>query len=39
MAAPDPDPYEVLDERFAAVQGDVVLEHLYTGCRWAEGAC
>jgi gluconolactonase len=30
-------PYEILDPRFAAVQGDVRLQPLYEGCRWAEG--
>jgi gluconolactonase len=30
-------PYEILDPRFAAIQGDVRLEPLYEGCRWAEG--
>lgn len=30
-------PYEILDERFAHLQGDVRLEPLYEGCRWAEG--
>jgi gluconolactonase len=30
-------PYETLDPRFAAIQGDVRLEPLYEGCRWAEG--
>jgi gluconolactonase len=30
-------PYEVLDERFTRIQGDVRLETLYDGCRWAEG--
>jgi gluconolactonase len=31
------DPYEVIDERFASVQGDSRLERLFDGCRWAEG--
>jgi gluconolactonase len=31
-------PYEVLDARFLACQGDRALEQLYAGCRWAEGA-
>jgi gluconolactonase len=30
-------PYEVLDARFTACQGDRALEQIYTGCRWAEG--
>jgi gluconolactonase len=30
-------PYEILDDRFARLQGDVRLELLYDGCRWAEG--
>src|SRR5262245_54309854 len=33
-----PAPYEILDPRFRAlVNGNVRLDHLYTGCRWAEG--
>jgi gluconolactonase len=32
-----PDPYETLDDRFAACQGDSKLERLFDGCRWAEG--
>lgn len=32
-----PDPYEVLDERFAGMRGDDRLERIFTGCRWAEG--
>ncbi|TMR18614.1 SMP-30/gluconolactonase/LRE family protein [Nonomuraea turkmeniaca] len=32
-----PTQFEVLDERFAAVGGDDVIEVLYTGTRWAEG--
>jgi gluconolactonase len=32
-----PTEFEVLDERFAAVGGDDVIEVLYTGTRWAEG--
>jgi gluconolactonase len=32
------DAFEVLDERFAKLaMGNVHLEKLYTGCRWAEG--
>jgi gluconolactonase len=31
-------PYEVLDARFLACEGDRALEQLFTGCRWAEGA-
>jgi gluconolactonase len=31
------DPYEVIDERFASVEGDSRLERLFDGCRWAEG--
>jgi gluconolactonase len=31
------DAYEVLDDRFARLEGDVVVERLYQGCRWAEG--
>lgn len=31
-------PYEILDPRFKGlVNGNVRLDHLYTGCRWAEG--
>ena len=30
-------PYELLDARFTACQGDYALETLFTGCRWAEG--
>jgi gluconolactonase len=37
MSGPGADPYEVLDERFVACQGDQRLEQLYDGCRWAEG--
>jgi gluconolactonase len=29
--------FEVLDERFGRVDGDSVVEVLYSGCRWAEG--
>jgi gluconolactonase len=29
--------FEVLDERFGQVDGDSVVEVLYSGCRWAEG--
>ncbi|MGP3959988.1 SMP-30/gluconolactonase/LRE family protein [Nonomuraea sp. 3N208] len=32
-----PTEFEVLDERFAAVAGDDVIEVLYTGTRWSEG--
>ncbi|MEV0202607.1 SMP-30/gluconolactonase/LRE family protein [Nonomuraea sp. NPDC050691] len=32
-----PTQFEVLDERFARVAGDDVVERLYTGTRWAEG--
>jgi gluconolactonase len=31
------DAYEVLDERFAPLQGDSRLERLFDDCRWAEG--
>ena len=35
MAASD---YEVLDERFGrCINGSATVEHLYKGCRWAEG--
>jgi gluconolactonase len=37
MARIDLEAYEVLDERFYAVQGDIGVEILHTGCRWAEG--
>src|SRR5204862_8042837 len=41
MSPPRPDlitdPYDVIEERFAAVQGDSRLERLFDGCRWAEG--
>jgi gluconolactonase len=30
-------PYQILDDRFTRIQGDVRLETLYEGCRWAEG--
>jgi gluconolactonase len=36
----DPDPYEILDERFRTgrcANGDMRLERLYGDCRWAEG--
>ena len=29
--------FEVLDERFARVNGDDWMRRLYTGCRWTEG--
>lgn len=29
--------YEVLDERFSGLRGDLELESLFRGCRWAEG--
>lgn len=29
--------FEVLDERFARVNGDEWLQRLHTGCRWTEG--
>jgi gluconolactonase len=29
--------FEVLDERFGRVDGDSIVEVLYSGCRWAEG--
>jgi gluconolactonase len=29
--------FEVLDERFRAVNGDQWMQRLYTGCRWTEG--
>jgi gluconolactonase len=29
--------FEVLDERFARVNGDEWMQRLYTGCRWTEG--
>nr|WP_239161347.1 SMP-30/gluconolactonase/LRE family protein [Acrocarpospora phusangensis] len=29
--------FEVLDERFAGVGGDHVVERIHHGCRWAEG--
>jgi gluconolactonase len=32
-----PTDFEVLDERFAAVGGDDLVERIYTGTRWAEG--
>ncbi|WP_219535046.1 SMP-30/gluconolactonase/LRE family protein [Nonomuraea guangzhouensis] len=32
-----PTEFEVLDERFAAVGGDDLVERIYTGTRWAEG--
>jgi gluconolactonase len=31
------EPYEVIDERFLPLRGDVRVEHHYDGCRWAEG--
>ncbi len=31
------EPYERLDERFAACEGDAYAVRLYDGCRWAEG--
>ncbi len=37
MAQIELDAYEVLDERFARLEGDVAVEKLYQGCRWAEG--
>ncbi len=37
MAQIELDAYEVLDERFARLEGDVAVEQLYQGCRWAEG--
>jgi gluconolactonase len=38
MAEHDPGLFEVLDERFAhCFNENARLEHLYTGCRWAEG--
>ena len=31
-------PYEIIDPRFRTlVNGNVRLDQLYTGCRWAEG--
>ncbi|MEU6716931.1 SMP-30/gluconolactonase/LRE family protein [Nonomuraea sp. NPDC046802] len=32
-----PTEFEVLDERFAPIGGDGLVERLYTGTRWAEG--
>jgi gluconolactonase len=29
--------FQVLDERFRRVDGDALVEELYTGCRWTEG--
>lgn len=29
--------FEVLDERFAKIDGDAMLRRLHTGCRWTEG--
>src|SRR3569833_3952543 len=29
--------FEVLDERFARVNGDEWMQRLHTGCRWTEG--
>ena len=29
--------FEVLDERFGRVDGDSIVDVLYSGCRWAEG--
>ena len=29
--------FEVLDERFARVNGDEWMRRLHTGCRWTEG--
>jgi gluconolactonase len=29
--------FEVVDERFRAVNGDQWMQRLYTGCRWTEG--
>jgi len=38
MAAPQDGTYEVLDDRFRpCANGDVRVERLYEGCRWAEG--
>jgi gluconolactonase len=37
MMATYTDPYEIHDERFGAVRGDMKVEKLYEGCRWAEG--
>ena len=33
----EPSPYEAIDERFTAYEGDKRLERLYEGCRWVEG--
>jgi gluconolactonase len=32
-----PEPYEILDERFGACEGDERLIRHWEGCRWAEG--
>ncbi len=38
MAAADDPTYEILDDRFRpCANGDVRIEKLYEGCRWAEG--
>lgn len=37
MAPVELDAYDVLDERFNQVCGDVRTETLFEGCRWAEG--
>ena len=37
MTICNPEPYEVLDERFQVVRGDVRIERLHDGCQWAEG--
>jgi gluconolactonase len=35
---PAPNPFEVIDKRFAAcIKKSARLDHLYEGCRWAEG--
>jgi gluconolactonase len=31
------DPYEILDDRFRACEGDERVVRLFEGCRWAEG--
>jgi gluconolactonase len=38
MAESDPDTFEILDERFGqCIKTSARVEHLYGGCRWAEG--
>jgi gluconolactonase len=38
MAEREPDLFETLDERFkVCFNGNARLDHLYSGCRWAEG--